>query len=128
MRYLVATDSVHTTAAACDYLLDPGRLAPDDVVHVLTVAPSDDRDAGDAANVAGARLAGRAIVETEIREADSGTAETVLSVAGEVDADVLVLGGRGGTPDSTPGLGETARAVLERASVPVVVVPLPDLS
>ena len=45
MRYLVATDSVHTTAAACDYL-EP-RLDPDDAVDVLTVVapetgPSDD--------------------------------------------------------------------------------------
>jgi hypothetical protein len=37
-HYLLATDSVHTTAAGCDYLLDAARFDPDDRVTVLTVA------------------------------------------------------------------------------------------
>lgn len=53
MRYLVATDSVHTTAAACGYLGD--RLDPDDAVSVLTVTGSDPRTGEDALNVAKAR-------------------------------------------------------------------------
>ena len=62
MRYLVATDSVHTTAAACDYL--EARLGPDDTVSVVSV-PEGSRDADDALNVASARLVGRGDVETD---------------------------------------------------------------
>jgi nucleotide-binding universal stress UspA family protein len=138
VRYLVATDSVHTTAAACDYL-EP-RLDPDDEVDVLTVvAPNDDaagadgapgspssnRDAGDAGNVAAARLAGRATVETLVREGEP--AGTVRSVGDRRDADVVLVGVHGGRPGAGPGLGSVARSVLEGADRPVVVLPLPSL-
>jgi nucleotide-binding universal stress UspA family protein len=134
MHYLVATDSVHTTAAACDYL-DPRLDGPGaDTVTVLTVtdgtsgAPGADRDAGDAANVARARLAGRATVEPATATGDPAT--VVLDAVAERDADVLVLGPRSGDPESgecAPTLGGTARAVLARASVPAVVVPVASL-
>lgn len=124
MHYLVATDSVHTTAAACDYL--EGRLdgSATDTVTVLTVA-GDGRDAGDAANVARARLAGRAALETVTREDDP--AEAIRAATAELDADVLVLGPRSGEPGAEPDLGSTARAVLADAPVPAVVVPLERL-
>jgi nucleotide-binding universal stress UspA family protein len=124
MHYLVATDSVHTTAAACDYL--DGRLdgPATDTLTVLTVA-GDGRDAGDAANVARARLTGRAALEVATREGDP--AEAILDAVGEVDADVLVLGPRSGSPGAATDLGSTARAVLARAPVPAVVVPLERL-
>lgn len=136
MRYLLATDSVHTTAAGCDYL-DP-RVDPDDAVDVLTVVPPDDagvdsdapgplpgRDAGDAANVAAARLAGRATVETLVRRGPP--AGTILSAVEERDPDVVLVGVRGGRPGTGPGLGPVARSVVEEADRPVVVLPLPDL-
>ena len=55
-RVLVAAESVHTTAAACDYLVP--RLDGDDEVLLLTVKTDEleARDAGDAANVARTRL------------------------------------------------------------------------
>lgn len=137
MRYLLATDSVHTTAAACDYL-DP-RLDPDDRVEALTVVSPDaggaetaggprsspSRDAADAANVASARLAGRATVETLVRRGPP--AETILSAVEERDPDVVLVGVRGGRPGAGPGLGSVARSVLEGVDRPVVVLPLPDL-
>jgi nucleotide-binding universal stress UspA family protein len=125
MHYLVAADSVHTTAAACDYLED--RLeGPDvDTVAVLTVAADGARDAGDAANVARARLTGRATVEPLEREGDP--AEAILAAVDDVGADVLVLGPRSGAPGTDADLGATARGVLGRATVPAVVVPLERL-
>lgn len=125
MQYLVATDSVHTTAAACDYL--DGRLdGPDrDTVTFLTVTEGDGRDAGDAANVARARVAGRATLETLALEGDP--AEAILDAVADVNADVLVLGPRSGAPGAQPALGSTARSVLARAPVPAVVVPLEHL-
>jgi nucleotide-binding universal stress UspA family protein len=124
VHYLLATDSVHTTAAGCDYL--DGRLDPGDRVTVLSVSVPDDRDAGDAHNVANARLAGPADVETRRREGNP--AEEVLAAVEEDEVDVVLVGARGGRPGAGTGVGSTTRAVIGAATVPVVVVPLPDQS
>lgn len=123
-RYLLATASVHTTAAAADYLTP--RLTADDEVTVLTVdEPAlPERDPGDAANVARSRLV-PATVEV-VRRAGDPTAE-IRDALAESDPDVLVIGPRRGDPDAGDSLGSTARAVVEAADVPVAVVPLPDL-
>jgi nucleotide-binding universal stress UspA family protein len=126
-HYLVATRSVHTTAAACDYLT--GELSDGDAVTVLTVddggGAGDDRDGGDALNVAVARLSGLATVERERREGDPG--EAILAAAGAAGADRIVLGARRGEPGTDRRVGLTAERVLAAATVPVVVVPLPEL-
>jgi nucleotide-binding universal stress UspA family protein len=135
MHYLVAADSIHTTAAACDYL-DPRLDGPGvDTVTVLTVAESGDepdvpgrpgdRDQGDAANVARARLAGRATVAAVAREGDPATA--ILDAVTERDVDVVILGPRSGEPGTDATLGSTARTVLSGTSVPAVIVPLAAL-
>jgi nucleotide-binding universal stress UspA family protein len=123
MHYLLATDSVHTTAAGVDYLED--RLDAGDRVTVLAVSEPGDRDAGDALNVANARLVGRTDVETRTREGDP--TDEILAVLDGEAVDVVLLGARGGRPGAGPELGATARAVLEGATVPVVVLPLLDL-
>ena len=141
VHYLVATASVHTTAAACDYLESRLDGPAADTVTLLTVTAADGRDADDAvgrnaddavtrnaddaANVARARLAGRATVETATRRGDP--AASVLGAVGDLGADVLVLGRHAGEPETTAGLGSTARAVLADATVPAVVVPLDAL-
>ena len=122
MEYLIATDSVHTTAAACDYL-EP-RLGSDDTVVVVTVPGEDDRDGDDALNVATARLLGRAEVETERLETETDPAEAILAAAADRSPDVLVVGPHAGVPDAGPTLGRTAKRVIEGADRPVVVVPL----
>jgi nucleotide-binding universal stress UspA family protein len=122
MKYLVATSSVHVTAAAADYLqtrLDPGE----DSVVVVAVREDGSRDAGDAANVARSRLAA-AMPATEIREGD--TVEELRGAIDEHDPDVLLVGANRGT-EGASGVGSTATALLETADRPVVVVPLPDL-
>ena len=122
MRVLIATDSVHTTAAACDYL-EP-RL-DGDAVDVVTVTTDGTRDAADALNVATARLLGRAEVETarlEAGDADSDTADAILAAVEDRSPDTVVVGRHAGAPGSGPGLGGTARRVVEGVDVPVVVV------
>ncbi|ELY80606.1 universal stress protein [Natrinema pallidum] len=126
MDYLVGTDSVHTTAAICDYLDD--RVTPADTVTAVAVLPDDDptarRDADEALNVAAVRLGAAGSVETERR---SGSPATVLlETAAAVDVDELVIGAHGGDPDATRAVGSTARRVLADATRPVVVVPIPD--
>jgi len=123
MRVLIATDSVHTTAAACDYL-EP-RLDGDDAVAVVTVPTDEARDAADALNVATARLLGRAEVETARLDAGGGdddTADAILATVEDRSPDTVVVGRHAGAPGSGPGLGETARRVVEGLDVPVVVV------
>jgi nucleotide-binding universal stress UspA family protein len=122
MQFLVATDSVHTTAAACDYLED--RLDSDDRVDVVTVPTAEERDAEDAINVANARLLGRAEISTERQEGDGDPANVILAAANERTADTIVIGPHAGTPDAGPEMGSTARRIIEGADVPVVVVPL----
>lgn len=122
MHYLVATDSVHTTAAACDYLTE--RLDSDDRVTVVSVPGEDARDADDALNVANARLIGTADVETERLDAEADPASAVLAAANARNADVIVVGPHAGTPSAGPALGSTARRIAEGADVPVVIVPL----
>lgn len=122
---VLATASVHTTAAACDYL--GPRLGGDDRVIALAVAagPVSERDAGDATTVARTRLPG---VDVETR-VESGTPASVIHrVAEAADADQLLLGSRRGDPESAAEApGTTLRTVLEDAPCPVVVIPQPGL-
>jgi len=117
--FLVATDSVHTTAAACDYLGE--RVTDDDTVIVVSVADddTDERDAGDATNVARTRLVAPT-VETLVRE--GRPSEVIQSLVAERGVDEVVIGARRGDPEASPGLGGTAADLLVSLAVPVVVV------
>ncbi|WP_336133814.1 universal stress protein [Natronomonas amylolytica] len=121
MQYLVATDSVHTTAAACDFLED--CLDGGDSVAVVTVPDADTRDAADALNVANARLLGYADVTTERLDSDGDPASAILAAATERNADTIAIGPHAGTDGAGPAMGSTARRIVEGADVPVVVVP-----
>ena len=122
--FLVATASVHTTAAACDYLNE--RVTPDDTVLVVSVteADMDQRDAGDATNVARTRLVDPT-VET-ISEAGRPS-DVIQDLVAERGVDEVLIGPRRGGPDAAPGLGGTAADLIVSLAVPVVVIPLPDL-
>lgn len=125
VRVLVATASVHTTAAACDFL--GPRLTDDDEVFVLAVEGSelDERDAGDAVNVARTRLL-EPDVETLVRS--GRPAEVIGDVAAERDVAQVVVGPRRGDPETAgEPPGETVRRLMAASDRPVVVVPLPEL-
>lgn len=121
--FLLATSSVHVTAAAADYLqnrLDPGD--GDDIVVVAVRDPDvPSRDAGDAVNVARSRLAGF-VPTTETREGEPVT--EVLAAIDKHGPDELLIGPHRGIDDSD-GVGSTARDLLIRADCPVIVLPLP---
>ncbi|MFC4438116.1 MULTISPECIES: universal stress protein [Natrialbaceae] len=127
MQFLVGTDSVHTTAAICNYL--ERRATPEDDVSVIAAFPPDDRsvrrDGQEALNVAPVRLATVGRVETDLREGEP--VSIVLEAADEVDADEIIVGSRGGTPGSAAAVGSSTQDLLEDASWPVVVVPIPEL-
>jgi nucleotide-binding universal stress UspA family protein len=124
MQYLIATDSVHTSAAACDYLED--RLDPDDSVAVVTASGSNARDSEDALNAANARLLGRAELATDHVNAsdDADPASAILTAAADRSVDIIIIGPHAGVPSAGPALGSTARGIIDAAEVPVVVVPL----
>ena len=120
-RYLVATASVHTTAIACDYLHP--RVGKDDEVFVLAVRepPLEDRDPGDATNVARTRLVTPS-VETLTREGDPAT--EIRAVATEREVAVVVVGPRRGDPETSgTAPGSTVRTLLGESPRPVVVLP-----
>lgn len=126
MRYLAAVDTVHTAAAICDYLQD--RVGADDQVHAVAVEPpasADDsdaqRDREEALNVISVRLV---VPTVETAERSGEPRLELLAAAEERGVDELVLGVRAGTPGTPDGVGSTARAVLDAATRPVVVVPL----
>lgn len=127
MRFLLVADSVHATAAACDYL-DP-RLDADDTVIVVAVPASGSdaaRDAADASNVATARLVGSATVETERLDPDGDPAESVLAAARARDPDVILTGLGVGAVGSGSPIGAVTESLLAGSDVPVVVVPRPE--
>lgn len=118
---LLATASVHTTAAACDHLAP--RLGPDDTVVVLTVREPviAERDGGDARNVARTRLVEPSI-ETLVREADP--AEAIREVSTEWVVDEIVIGATRGDPAAAAEPpGSTVRSVLQSIERPVTVLP-----
>ncbi|AEM58628.1 hypothetical protein HISP_15545 [Haloarcula hispanica N601] len=121
--FLLATNSVHVTAAAADYLqkrLDPA--ADDDIVVVAVRDPdAPPRDAGDAVNVARSRLAPFMPV-TETKDGEPVT--EILAAVDEHDPDELLIGPNRGTDDSD-GIGSTARDLLTRVDRPVIVLPFP---
>ena len=63
-------------------------------------------------------------VETEIRNGDP--AETILTVADEIDADLVVCGTHGRSGVRRQLLGSVAERVVRHASQPVLTVQLPE--
>jgi nucleotide-binding universal stress UspA family protein len=120
---LVATDSVHTTAAAADYLT--GRDDLERAVGVaVTGADLSERDAKEALNVLSVRLPAVA-VETHVLE--GSPAARIREAAAEHAADELVVGRWSGDPGTDPTVGTTAVAVVEETDRPVVLVPVEAL-
>jgi nucleotide-binding universal stress UspA family protein len=126
--FVLATNSVHTSAVLCDYL--DGRLQESDAVHAVnslrggdTTSSDDVRDGEDALNAVTARLGGKADVETHQFVRENSPAEDVVAYADEVDADEIVLGVRKRNPTSKVVFGSVAQDILLNANHPMVVVP-----
>lgn len=120
--FLVATSSVHVTAAAADYLTERANPGEDGVVVAVREPAAPARDAGDAVNVARSRLA-TLVPTTDIRDGDPET--ELLAAIEEHDPDEVLIGANRGV-EGSEGVGSTARALLSQVDRPVVVVPLPD--
>lgn len=125
--FLVATDSVHTSAAAADYLA--GRADGNDVIYGVFVDDAGDatttRDGMEALNAFRVRLAATTTVETAQRDGD--VVAELCAHADEKGIDEFVIGARSGAPGGDRRVGATARELLGTADRPVVVVPLEAL-
>jgi nucleotide-binding universal stress UspA family protein len=126
--FVLATNSVHTSATLCDYL-EP-RLDPEDTVHAVNsqrggdeTSADDVRDGEDALNAVRARLGAAATVETEQLVRGNDPAEDVLTYVEEVGADELVVGVRKRNPTAKVVFGSVAQSILLNANVPMRVVP-----
>lgn len=126
--FVLATNSVHTSAILCDYL--DGRLNDDDIVYAVNshrggddTSAEDIRDGEDALNAVVSRLSGTAEVETHQFVREQSPAEDVLSFADEVDADEIVIGVRKRNPTSKVVFGSVAQDILLRSNRPMAVVP-----
>lgn len=65
----------------------------------------------------------------QVREADLGhVAETILDAAREFDARVIVLGSRSRTDLPRNPVGSVAERLLHQSTVPVLIVPRPELA
>lgn len=64
-----------------------------------------------------------------VREADLGhVAQTILDVAREFDARIIVLGSRSRTDLPRNPVGSVAERLLHQSTVPVLIVPRPELA
>ena len=125
--FVVATDSVHTSAAQCDYLFD--RVDEADTVYAINSIHDEDadpeaiRDGKDALNAVDSRLAAVTTVETEQFSRGNVPAEDICSFSEAVDADEIVLGVRKPTETNKAAIGSVSEQVLLQADRPMAVVP-----
>lgn len=125
MHALIATTSVHTTAAACDWL--ESRLDESDRVTVVTILDGDvsERIAAEAANVARVRLPTVTVDSLTISGAPAQLIREVASGKHDPEkCDILLMGPRRGEPgmtNETPG--STTQQLIASPPVPVLVVP-----
>lgn len=123
--FVVATDSVHTSAALCDYLFD--RVAEDDTVYAINslhdATPEAVRDGKDALNAVASRLAAATTVETKQFSRGNAPAKDILSFAETIDADEIILGVRNSTETSDVAIGGVGEQLLSDSACPVVAVP-----
>ncbi|MGM0604616.1 MAG: universal stress protein [Halobacteriota archaeon] len=126
--FLVATNSVHTSATLADYLVD--RIEKSDTVHAVNsqfggddTTAEDVRDGEDALNTIQSRLGANATVETHQFVRGNDPATDVLTYAEEIDADEIVIGIRKRNPTGKLLFGSVAQKLLLNATRPMAVVP-----
>jgi nucleotide-binding universal stress UspA family protein len=73
-------------------------------------------------------IAAGLVAESRVVNRRHDIAADILAVAGDVEADVIVLGTRGLGPVKSLMLGSVSHAVLHHADRPVLVIPSPALA
>lgn len=63
------------------------------------------------------------VVDVRVERTETPVWRTILDVAGEIDAELIVIGTRGATAVQTALLGSVSNAVVHHSERPVLVVP-----
>ncbi|WP_435127780.1 universal stress protein [Halobaculum sp. D14] len=128
MLFVLATNSVHTSAVLATYLQD--RLDDGDEVHAVNsqrggdATDADEIRAGEQAlEAVEERLGDDVVVETHQLVRGNDPAEDVLNHADDVDADELVIGIRKRSRTGKMLFGSVAQDVLLQSNRPMRVVP-----
>ncbi len=100
------------------------------VLEEVRSIDAESRDASEQLAAYGAELARRAGLDAEPRVASSieTVADTVVNVADEIDASVIVIGSRGRRALKSLVLGSVSHQVVHEARRPALVVPSPTLA
>lgn len=98
--------------------------------HAASTDELEGRALGRAQEIAGegAELAREAgfVVEGRVERSDGAVWETILEIAEQTDADMIVIGTHGTTAVRSVLLGSVSNAVVHHSERPVLVVPHPD--
>lgn len=131
-KYVVGTDSVHTSAELCDYLDD--HVTDADTVYAINslrggddTSSEDVRDGEDALNAIESRLGTQTTVESHQLVRGNKPAADMLEFATEHDADEFVIGVRKRNPTAKVVFGSNAQQLLLHSNLPVRVVPLVEV-
>jgi nucleotide-binding universal stress UspA family protein len=110
-------------AFLADAFSDPGIVADPSVAELEQLA----LERAQTIAAEGRELARARGLEVDVRleRNDSGVWSTILDVAGDTDAELIVIGTRGRTAVQSALLGSVSGAVVHHSGRPVLVVPVP---
>jgi len=125
---LVGTDGLPASEAICDFLeSEVDRL---DHVEVINAPAQGDVDAAtegkEALELFEERFGDRVAVETHQRVRGKDPSDELLERAGEIGADRILVGLRRHSRTERIIFGSVSRTLLEKVTVPVTLVPLPE--
>jgi nucleotide-binding universal stress UspA family protein len=124
----VDEDEAHAQLCAEEVVGMPGDSEEKTVtlIHSFTDNPSG----ASAAQLAPVRAAGDVLdeagIDYEVTESSGDPAESIIDAADEVDADLIVIGGRKRSPAGKALFGSVTQTVILNAGRPVMVTGVPD--
>jgi nucleotide-binding universal stress UspA family protein len=96
------------------------------LIHSFTDNPSGASAAQLAPVRAASDVLDEAGIDYEVTESSGDPAETIIDAADEVDADLIVIGGRKRSPAGKALFGSVTQTVILNAGRPVMVTGVPD--
>jgi nucleotide-binding universal stress UspA family protein len=121
-------DEAHAEQCAAEVLGMPGDASEKRVTLIHSFI--DNPSGASATQLAPVRAASDALeeagVDYEVTESSGDPAEALIDTADEVDADLIVIGGRKRSPAGKALFGSVTQTVILNAGRPVMVTGVPD--
>jgi nucleotide-binding universal stress UspA family protein len=128
VTYLVGTDGEPASTVICDYLED--RVTAADHIEVINVQSGDDADdlrEGEAAlSVFEERFGDEISVTARQISRGRDPSDELVAMADEIDADEMLTALRRHSRTERIIFGSVSRTLLERVTIPITLVPLPE--